>query len=389
MGRGLIVAVALLAGSCPAHAAISIPANQWVKQPTPSQVLLPGFSGTFSPRGWSHMLYDPNGQRMVIWDGYQDATRPYSIYANALWTYDVVNNRISLESVNNWTWQNNATVPLPAEATTPTPYDRHSYAAIAIAPDKNRLYLWGGANNTISYDWVADTTWTYDFGTHTWRGIGNDPTHPFSVFEQTMVYDTVNRKLVLFGGATGGYASGDRAWLFDVDAETWADASAVVEPVARMSQSMVFDPVRRVSWMFGGGYPYPNPGNELWTYDAAARTWQQINESAGVPPARRFGAMAYDSQHDIILLWGGILNDTTPYNDTWVLHPATQQWQQLTPVASPPAPSTSALPYSEDLAYDPVNNVFVLHQNGDFWLYRYAASTDSIPPAAVRDMVAH
>ena len=41
------------------------------------------------------MIYDPNRKRMILYDGYLDATRPYSIYANALWGYDVIANRLS------------------------------------------------------------------------------------------------------------------------------------------------------------------------------------------------------------------------------------------------------------------------------------------------------
>jgi hypothetical protein len=235
----------------------------------------------------------------------------------------------------------------------------------------------------VSTNWQGDT-WTYDFSTRAWREI-NSIGPPYTVFEQTMVYDSANRKLVAFGGAPSGYVDGDRAYLLDVDSEVWTAAASAPEPGARMSQSMVYDPVRRVAWMFGGGYPYPSAGNELWSYDAAARTWRQINQTGAVPPPRRFGAMAYDSQHDIVLLWGGILDDNNAYNDTWVFRPATQQWQQLAPTASPPR----GFPYSEDLAYDPVNNVFILHQNGDFWLYRFGSSTDTTAPDPPRNLVAH
>ena len=39
--------------------------------------------------------------------------------------------------------------------------------------------------------------------------------------------------------------------------------------------ALVYDPIRRVSWMFGGG-AYPNPGNELWSFDAASKTWSRV-----------------------------------------------------------------------------------------------------------------
>ena len=274
-------------------------------------------------------------------------------------------------------------MPLPANTTTPTPYDRHSYSEIAIAPDQNRLYLWGGANSHISDNWQGDT-WFYDFATHSWAEVDTIGP-PYTVFEQTMVYDPVNRKLVLAGGAPSGYQDGTRTYLLNAANAAWADASAAGQPGPRMSQSMVYDPVRRATWMFGGGYPYGTAGNDLWRYDTVSNSWTQVAQSGAIPSARNFAAMAYDSQHDVVLLWGGVLNSTTSYNDTWLFRPATQQWQQLAPTVSPPG----AFDYAENLAYDPVNNVFVLQQNGNFWLYRYAASTDSIPPARVNDMVAH
>ncbi|HEV8128388.1 MAG TPA: kelch repeat-containing protein [Candidatus Eisenbacteria bacterium] len=374
-----LLGLALTLAGGPALAAISIPANQWVKQAAPSVTKLTGFTGDFQARGWNHMLYDPVGRRMVLFDGYTDATHPYSIYANAIWTYDPVANRLSLQKVNNWTRQNGKTVPLPANSTDPTPFDRHSYSCTAIVPEKNRLYMWGGANSSVGNDYIGDT-WVFDFATNKWRMI-DTPTHPFNVFEQTMTFDPTTNRLVLFGGASSSYQNGDGAWLFNVATETWEAASTAGGATQRTSQSMVYDPIRRVSWMFGGG-AYPNPGNELWSFDAASATWSRVTPSGPVPSPRRFGAMAYDSRHDIVMLWGGIYDTNSLYNDTWILHPSTKQWVQLSPPVSPPTTDMN----SEDLAYDEENDVFVLHQNGVFWLFRYAPSGDEISPNDVGDL---
>lgn len=374
--RGACAALVALLWGAPAAGAIDIPANQWVKQAAPQVTLLPGFPGVFGARGWNHLQYDPAGQRMVLYDGYADATRPYSIYANALWTYDDVAVRLSLETVSNWTRQNGETVPLPENTTNPTPWDRHSYSCITVVPDLNRLYMWGGANSSPSItNGPYGDTWTYDFSSRSWREIVTVP-HPYNTFEQTMVYDASARKIVLFAGATSEYGSGG-SWTFDVDRETWKQITSSPSPSGRSSQSMVYDPGRRVSWLFGGGR-WPDPGNDLWAFNAATETWEQVQASGSVPPPRRFAALAYDSRHDIILMWGGIRDDTTRYNDTWVFHASTRTWQQLFPSASPPVNPT----YAEDLAYDPVNDVFVLHNQGEFWLYRYGGgSTDTTPPS--------
>lgn len=370
-------AVLSLSASAPAGAAISIPANTWVKQPTPTKTGLPGFTGAFSGRGWNHMLYDPVGKRMVIYDGYQDASRPYSIYANALWMYNPVLNVLALESVSNWVRQGGATVPLPINTTIPTPYDRHSYSGIAIAPDKNRLYMWGGANNSVSTNYTGDT-WVYDFTTRLWHEVPVVNPHPFTAFEQCMVYDQSVRKMVIFGGPTAGYDDGDRAWTFDVDTERWTPRPASPQPSVRMSHSMVYDPVRRVSWLFGGG-TWPNPGNDLWAFNATAGTWERVTPSGPIPAARRFAAMAYDSQRDLILMFGGVQDDASAFNDTWAFRPATRTWQQL----SPTSPPTAGFSYAEDLAYDTDNDVFILHKNGEFWLFRVSSSGgDTVPPSA-------
>src|SRR5258705_2499789 len=137
--RSWLLGIALSLASGPASAAISIPSNQWVKQAPPSVAKLAGFAGSFQARGWNHMLYDPVGRRMVLYDGYLDASRPYSIYANAIWTYDPVGNRLSLQKVSNWARISGKTVALSANSTDPTPFDRHSYSCIALVPEKNRL----------------------------------------------------------------------------------------------------------------------------------------------------------------------------------------------------------------------------------------------------------
>jgi hypothetical protein len=95
--------------------------------------------------------------------------------------------------------------------------------------------------------------------------------------------------------------------------------------------------------------------------------------------------MAYDSRHDVVMLWGGMFDDNTRYNDTWLFRPSTRQWQQLFPAAKVPSDAWNA----EDLAYDPVNDVFVLHQGPDFWLFRYAPGGDLTPPRDVHDLGSH
>jgi hypothetical protein len=111
-------------GSSPA---LTIPTNTWVRQPPPAQSLPLGFFGVYQGRGWNHMRYDAVSERMILYDGYAEPpTYVYeNIFANAIWSYDLVANRLYLEKLSHWTLQGDTLLPLPANSTDPTPYDRH------------------------------------------------------------------------------------------------------------------------------------------------------------------------------------------------------------------------------------------------------------------------
>jgi len=347
-------------------AALVIPSNTWVERPTPTQVLPAGRTGFYEGRGWNHLRYDAVAGKMVLYDGYvEPPDYPLgNIYANSLWFYDPITNVLSLEKLSHWTRVNGVTLPLPENDLDPTPFDRHSYACIAYSASKNSLYMWAGANNSIPTDYLGDT-WVYEFANHAWRQILAPP--PFTVFEQSISYDPYREKLLLSGGAPAGYGDGTKTYLFDLNAETWSDAAPSTLPPPRFSQASCFDPVRRVTWMFGGG-PYEQGTDELWKYDVAGNEWSQVSPSGAWPSGRRFAHMAYDTKHNIILLWGGLTSSKEVLTDTWAFHPATETWNLLTPATAPTNPPRDN---AEDMDYDPVNDWFVLNLGGTFWLYRY------------------
>jgi len=362
----IAVALAITTPWAPGFA-LTVPANLWIQQPAPTLDLPPErAAGVYQGRGWNHMRYDAVAGKMVLFDGYAELPLYTfdSIFANALWFYDPIENRLSLEKVDNWTTENGLCQPLPENTTDPTPYDRHFYSCFIYSPSKNAAYLWAGANRTIEGNSIGDT-WTYDFASHAWREI--KAPHPYTVYEQACAYDPDLETMILFAGTDREYGTGEKTYTLDLNTETWTDQAPAFAPSPRMGQNMVFDPARHVTWMFAGA-PFGSADSELWTYDAAANQWAQIPKQDPWPSARRFAHFARDSRHDVILMWGGVTATDQVLSDTWAFHPATQTWEPLFPAESPSVPGRY---YSVDLDYDPVNDFFVLNLSGVFWLYRY------------------
>ena len=364
----LAIVLGALLSSSPGFT-LTIPSNLWVQQPPPTQDLPPDRLGVYAGRGWNHMRYASGLGKMVLFDGY--AELPVysfdSIFANALWLYDPVENRLSLEKVDNWTTQNGFCEPLPENESDPTPWDRHFYSCFVYSPARNAVYLWAGANRTIPDDMIGET-WTYDFATHAWREITGP--HPYTVYEQACAYDSDLDRMILFAGTDHEYGTGDKTYAFDLSTETWTDRAPASSPMPRMGQNMVYDPVRRVTWMFAGA-PWASADSELWCYDDTANTWSQVPKQDPWPSARRFAHFARDSRHDVILMWGGITAKDVTLSDTWIFRPATQTWEQLFPEEFPANPPRF---YSVDLDYDEGNDFFVLNLGGTFWLFRYSGS---------------
>jgi flagellar hook capping protein FlgD/galactose oxidase-like protein len=375
--KALLLLVALATSILTSGAlALSIPPNIWIQQPPPTVSLPPGRAGEYQGRGWNHMRYDSVAGKMILFDGYAELpTYTYeNIFANALWMYDPIENRLTLEKLNNWTAITGITEPLPENSWDPTPFDRHFYSCFIYSASKNAAYLWAGANRTIPN--ADGETWMYDFTARAWRQILTP--HPNTVFEQGCSYDPFLEKMILFAGTDHEYGTGDKTYAFDLNTETWEDQAPASSPAPRMGQNLCFDPIRRVSWMFAGA-PWGSADSELWSYDAVSNQWTQVAFREPWPSPRRFAHLARDSQHDVILMWGGIDSTDQVLDDTWIFRPATESWERLTPAASP---SLAKAIYSTDLDYDPANEFFVLNLGGTFWLFRYSDLTSGVSGGA-------
>jgi hypothetical protein len=207
-----------------------------------------------------------------------------------------------------------------------------------------------------------------------------------------MAWDKPNNVGVLFGGrgafdgATGVPHDSDETWLWN--GSRWVQRFPAVKPPHRNSQSMVFDAQRERVIMFGGRQESDTAGGvpgflgDSWSFRNDA--WTRI-ESTENPPARSLGAMAYDSDRDVVVLYGGTglaASGTTLESlfDTWEFNGT--QWTRV----ANDAPKVA----KPIVAYDAANHEVImmgLTENGSadvMYRYRGAAHTwDVITPATM------
>src|ERR1700733_1449233 len=153
-------------------------------------------------------------------------------------------------------------------------------------------------------------------------------TSPPARIEQAMAYDAAQGQVVLFGGEVSSFNSsgsitttslGD-TWLWD--GANWTQTALQTGPPARENHAMAYDSTHGQVVLFGGGHTYgdltnENILNDTWVWDGT--NWTQKFPQTS-PPARELFAMAYDSAHGQVVLFGGTeeTDDFTGLNDTWV-----------------------------------------------------------------------
>src|SRR5690349_11140566 len=107
--------------------------------------------------------------------------------------------------------------------------------------------------------------------------------------------------MVVFGGCTGGYSNGDCAtqddsvWLYDISSNTWQEipSTSTNWPSAReghVAAIVTNNNGSEVMLVHGGrgNYDYTTDLEDLWAFDFATTTWQELK-----PPD--FGCGRYEA----------------------------------------------------------------------------------------------
>jgi hypothetical protein len=221
--------------------------------------------------------------------------------------------------------------------------------------------------------------------------------HPPKVTGEVLVFDPMDRYVLLFGGQThfgSGLPVSDQTWIFAN--HSWAQLTLARSPPGRTGAAASYDPVLHQIVMFGGedlgvNTRSPHYFNDTWTFGGGR--WTRWVPTGPSPLGRFEASMAYDPELRGVLLFGGgdlktshggpELHDTWTFNGTAWTH-------------SPPTPAPSGRRLA-GMTYDTARHAILLFGgcstgicgNGlsDTWEFRAGHWTNLTSPIAPADRI--
>ena len=259
------------------------------------------------------MVYDPDNHQLILFGGYGEQDR-----LGDTWLYNLFENK----------WEEVSPVHGPPP---------RSDTAMAYDQENQVVIMFGGYCQEDSRE-LCDDTWSFDPRTRTWTEL-NPPSSPPITYGHTMVYDNANRELLLWGGHMSTFTNGqmrsagygDSTWSYDFPKNEWRETVQISQPRARYWHKSDFFTDRGIMVIFGGdsGEGYLD---DTWLLDVTNNSWQRVNVQHA-PPPRINPMMTYDSSNQVVILFGGLLEDMTDMGDTWILSESgtSGDWREVEP----------------------------------------------------------
>jgi hypothetical protein len=291
------------------------------------------------------MAYDSKHDRVILFGGFSNNS-----INDETWSYDYANN----------SWKNLNPI------SSPPPLIDH---AMAYDSESDRVILFGGGQ----VPFASNETWAYDYQDNNWTNM-NPIVKPSSRAEHAMVYDSLNDRVILFGGWNLGPCFKD-TWAYDYNNNTWKNMTPPNPPSICLGHAMAYDSRYNVTILNGGDgtdYSY----SYTWAYNYRTNVWKSMN-AVYYPHARQYHKMAYDTQSDRVIMFGG--KSVASTNETWAYDYENDIWANMRPQSSPSERTDSAM------AYQSKNDSIILFggEQGfqsfqDTWVYQLG-----VPPPVI------
>jgi uncharacterized repeat protein (TIGR01451 family) len=275
-------------------------------------------SGSPPVRSGHSAIYDSVRGRMTIFGGCGGGCLPV---LNDTW---VLSNATGVSGPPTWT-------QLPVSG--PAARTRH----IAVYDSaNNRMIVFGGQNGSGSGGATFQDTWVLSnangIGTPSWTQLNTAGGPPPGQNAPTGVYDAVNNRLIVFGGAAQGTGAFTNAvWALSNanglgGPPTWTNIvpeGATGAPPPRALHSAIYDPASNTMTIFGG-VGANSDLNDVWTLskiNTQVPIWSERSPFGFLLDPRDSHTAIYDSANNRMTIFGGSSTFVSPprLDDTWVL----------------------------------------------------------------------
>jgi hypothetical protein len=280
------------------------------------------------------IAYDRDRKKIVMFSGRASTQGPY---------YD-----------DTWEWDGARASWNEKTPTGSKPAERAGHMMV-YDTERKKTFLFSGWQPGAGF-YIPDQ-WEWDGPTATWTERVLTTAQPTARYGGSLVWDPDRKRAVLFGGFDE--ASGRKNDLWEWDGTVWTDRTpAGTKPTARWNHTAAYDSVRKKLVVYGGntGTGLATAGSyvdETWEWDGTAATWTKIATPTSVVYFY-YGnlRMSYDAAHGKMVMYYN-------YNTVYEYDPATPAWTLLAP--APTRADTSSYPgNSPSVLYDPDRSVTVL-----------------------------
>jgi hypothetical protein len=235
----------------------------------------------------------------------------------------------------------------PVSGNAPAP---RSNAAAVYDSLNHRLVVFGGK----SASGHLNDVWAFDLRNNSWSEL--TPTSgpaPAPRFTANGVYNPAAQQMIIWSGQGAGFFN--EVWAFDLNTESWSPFSPPdPKPNTRYGVASIFDPKAKEMVAFAG---FTDAGrfDDTWRFNIASATWKEI-PLATHPEKRCLHSASYDALEHRMIIYGG--QNSGPRGDIWAFDLAANTWANLTPPTSP-----AGRWFSTNI-YDAANNRAVIFGGG-------------------------
>jgi hypothetical protein len=212
----------------------------------------------------------------------------------------------------------------------PSPRVHHS---LVWDDAEGRLYLFGGS----SAGTPLNDLWALNPDEPAWTQVQPGAPLPPARFGHNAVFDSQERRMLIFGGQAGGAFFND-LWAFTSQDNAWTVITPGGPlPAPRQGAGAVLDTEAGRLYVTHGlatqGYL-----DDTWALDLTSATWEDISPPSGRPPKRCFPRAAWDPPSGRLLLFAGENSEQPFLGDLWAFDPVSRVWEELPPGRRTPPP---------------------------------------------------